>query len=75
MPITQTLTELSSLRWALTVDKNLSPCQLKLLLKTLMYNLDYNLRMGDPGPWQPLSEVGKEALEELTEPNRPSRID
>lgn len=37
--------ELSSLRWAFAVDKNLSPCQLKLLLKKLMYNLDYNLRM------------------------------
>lgn len=39
------LNEHSSLRWAFTVDKNLSPCQLKLLLKKLMYNLDHNLRM------------------------------
>lgn len=39
------LNELSSPRWAFAVDKNLSPCQLKLLLKKLMYNLDHNLRM------------------------------
>lgn len=39
------LNELSSLRWAFAVDKNLSPCQFKLFLKKLMYNLDHNLRM------------------------------
>lgn len=39
------LNELGSLRWAFAADKNLSPCQLKLLLKKLMYNLDHNLRM------------------------------
>ena len=39
------LNELSSLRWAFAVDKNLSPSQFKLFLKKLMYNLDHNLRM------------------------------
>ena len=30
----------SSPRWAFTTDKNLSPCQLKVLLKKLMHNLN-----------------------------------
>jgi hypothetical protein len=55
----------SSLRWAFTTDKNLSPCQPKVLFKKLMYNLNCAI-----WEWASIEQLqrpvnmGKEALDE-----------
>ena len=56
----------SSPRWAFTTDKNLSPCQLKVLLKKLMHNLNCAIWAWAPtrrrlrrhrGPWRNSPEL------------------